>query len=105
MIGSVYRYLTGDEPSGGARIIGDAVFGGPIGFGVSVVSTALLDDDQGHDLGERMLAKVFGPRDGDANPTATAVASPRTSASPSSATAAAPNDGQPRAPPRIPAAR
>ncbi len=60
VIGSVYRYLTGDEPSGGARIVGDALYGGPIGFGVGVVST-LLTDPQGHDLGERALASVFGP--------------------------------------------
>lgn len=60
IVGSVYRYLTGDEPSGGARIAGDALYGGPIGFAVGVVSTLLLDKN-GHDLGERTLAKVFGP--------------------------------------------
>jgi len=63
IIGSIYRYLTGDEPSGGARIVGDALYGGPIGFGVSVVSTLLLDSD-GRDLGEQTLAAVFGPRGG-----------------------------------------
>jgi hypothetical protein len=73
VIGSVYRYLSGDEPSGGARIIGDTLYGGPIGFGVSVVSTAMLTDSNDHDVGERMLADVFGPRDGSA-PAATAVA-------------------------------
>jgi hypothetical protein len=65
VVGSIYRYLTGDEPAGGTRIIGDALYGGPIGFGVSVVSTALLTDASGHDLGERLLAAVFGSRDGD----------------------------------------
>ncbi len=64
VIGSVYRYLTGDEPSGGARIIGDAIFGGPIGFGTGVVS-AMLTDSKGHDLGERALAAVFGPPSSD----------------------------------------
>jgi hypothetical protein len=62
IIGSVYRYLTGDEPSGGARIVGDSIYGGPIGFGISVVSTAFLTDAKGEDLGERLLADVFGPR-------------------------------------------
>jgi hypothetical protein len=62
VVGSIYRYLTGDEPSGGARIIGDTIFGGPIGFGVGVVGAALTDS-KGHDLGERALAAVFGPRD------------------------------------------
>lgn len=64
VVGSVYRYLTGDEPSGGARIVGDSIYGGPIGFGVSVVSTAFLTNSKGQDLGERVLADVFGPRDG-----------------------------------------
>lgn len=74
VIGSIYRYLTGDEPSGGARIVGDAIYGGPIGFGVGVVSTMLTDGD-GRDLGERALASVFGPRGGDSSsPTALAQA-------------------------------
>lgn len=60
IVGSIYRYLTGDEPSGGARIVGDAIYGGPIGFGVGVVTT-MLTDRQGEDLGEQMLASVFGP--------------------------------------------
>ena len=69
VIGSVYRYLTGDEPAAGTRVIGDALYGGPIGFGVSVVSTALLTDSGGHDLGERLLADVFGARDHGDSPT------------------------------------
>src|SRR5690348_17165865 len=32
IVGSIYRYLTGDEPAAGTRIIGDALYGGPIGF-------------------------------------------------------------------------
>jgi hypothetical protein len=65
VIGSIYRYLTGDEPSVGTRVIGDALYGGPIGFGVSVVSNALLTNESGQDLGERLLADVFGPHDHD----------------------------------------
>jgi hypothetical protein len=63
VIGSIYRYLTGDEPSVGTRVIGDALYGGPIGFGVSVVTNALLTNESGQDLGERLLANVFGSRD------------------------------------------
>jgi len=73
VIGSLYRYLTGDEPSGGARIVGDAIYGGPIGFGVGVVS-AMLTDGDGRDLGERVLASVFGQRGDSASPTAVAQA-------------------------------
>jgi hypothetical protein len=73
VIGSIYRYLTGDEPSGGARIVGDAIYGGPIGFGVGVVSTMLTDGD-GRDMGERVLASVFGARGDGASATAVAQA-------------------------------
>ncbi len=77
VIGSIYRYLTGDEPSGGARIVGDALYGGPIGFGVGVVSTLLTDQD-GRDVGERVLAGVFGPsgHEPSNNNTAVAAATP-----------------------------
>jgi hypothetical protein len=84
IIGSIYRYLTGDEPSGGSRIIGDAIYGGPIGFGVSVATTILFNDSEGHDLGERVLAKVFGPRDEAPDGTATAVATNAAPAAPGS---------------------
>jgi hypothetical protein len=67
VVGSIYRYLTGDEPAVGTRIIGDALYGGPIGFGVSVASNALLTNSDGKDLGERMLADVFGSRDHDSD--------------------------------------
>jgi hypothetical protein len=75
IIGSVYRYLTGDEPSGGARIVGDTIYGGPIGFGVGVVSTLLTDSD-GRDLGEKALAAVFGPSSAEATAVAKGNAQP-----------------------------
>ena len=84
IIGSIYRYLTGDEPSGGARIIGDTIYGGPIGFGVSVVSTALFTDQHG-DLGEKALAAMFGPRDD--SPT---LGTPAIAAAPPASTSSAP---------------
>jgi len=59
IIGSVYRWLTGDRPGAVAQIAGDALYGGPIGAAVGFVSTA-LEDNSGRDLGERVLATVFG---------------------------------------------
>jgi hypothetical protein len=69
VVGSIYRYVTGDEPSVGTRIIGDGLYGGPIGLGASVASNALLTNADGKDLGERLLADVFGSHDSDATPT------------------------------------
>lgn len=64
IIGSVYRYLTGDEPSGGDRIAGDALYGGPIGLGLGLLS-AITTNSKGQDLGEQVLADVFGPSDSE----------------------------------------
>lgn len=100
LIGSVYRYLTGDEPSGGARIAGDTLYGGPIGFGVSIVSTMLLDK-QGHDLGERTLAAVFGPRDGGSDSAVMTAAAADTK---SASTQPAANNAGAAAPPPSPIA-
>jgi hypothetical protein len=83
IIGSVYRYLTGDRPGEAAQLAGDALYGGPIGVGISVASAA-TEDDQGHDLGERALIAVFGSHDGGS---ATAVAS---AAHPAASQAASP---------------
>jgi hypothetical protein len=105
VVGSVYRYLTGDEPAMGTRIIGDALYGGPIGFGVSVASNALLTSSDGKDLGERMLADVFGSRDHDSDATvgtpqvATAKGQPANPApTPEWMLSAGTPDGQPRTP-------
>ena len=105
VIGSIYRYLTGDEPAVGTRIIGDALYGGPIGFGVSVASNALLTSSDGKDLGERVLADVFGSRDHDSSTTlgtpqvAGAANQPATPAPmPEWMLTAGTPDGQPRTP-------
>ena len=62
VIGSLYRWITGDEPGAMSRIVGDTLYGGPIGFGVSALSV-ISEDAQGHDLGEQVLAAAFGPFD------------------------------------------
>jgi hypothetical protein len=62
VIGSIYRWLTGDRPGEAAQIAGDALYGGPIGVAVSLAGAA-LEDKQGRDLGERALAALFGSGD------------------------------------------
>ena len=59
MIGTVYRYLTGDTIGAIPRIIGDTLYGGPIGF-VSGLVDAALKKDSGKDMGETMIAAVTG---------------------------------------------
>jgi hypothetical protein len=60
LVSTVYRYLTGDEIGAVPRIIGDSLFGGPIGFIAGLVG-ASLKQESGKDIGEHMLAMVSGP--------------------------------------------
>ncbi|HUB95431.1 MAG TPA: hypothetical protein VL993_05915 [Stellaceae bacterium] len=77
IIGSIYRWATGDRPGEAAQIAGDALYGGPIGVGAGLVS-AMFEDSSGRDLGERAMVAMFGPgKDGPAVASAPA-ASPAT---------------------------
>jgi len=110
IISSIYRYLTGDRPGEAAQIAGDALYGGPIGVALSLAG-AVTEDAQGHGLGERALAAVFGS---GAKETAVASAAPTPAApaaaaqpSPSppkqlAAAIAAANPAAPTAPARAP---
>jgi hypothetical protein len=93
VIGTVYRWLTGDEPGNVARVIGDGIYGGPIGLGTSLVNVA-LENKQGQDLGEQALTMLFGPGNGEPT-TAVAAATP----TPAPAAAPAANTAPPPAPP------
>jgi hypothetical protein len=86
VIGSIYRWATGDRPGEAAQIAGDALYGGPIGVGVGLVSAA-LEDSQGRDLGERVLVAAFGP--GHDGGTAAAQAAPQPTAQAAGAAPAA----------------
>lgn len=54
-ISSLYREITGDELSPGARMIGGTIFGGGIGLAASFINSA-IEDATGHDIGAHMLA-------------------------------------------------
>ena len=73
VISSLYRWITGDRPGEAAQVAGDALYGGPIGVAFSLVG-AMLQDKDGHDAGERVLAALFDKDKGD-QPTAVADAS------------------------------
>lgn len=57
IISTIYRALTGDEISPGARIAGGALFGGPIGAGIAIVNAA-VEASTGDDIGEIVLAAL-----------------------------------------------
>jgi hypothetical protein len=66
VIGTIYRAVTGDEISLGARIVGGALYGGPVGV-MGEAALAAADQAVGGDAGGKFLAFVgdlFGG-DGD----------------------------------------
>lgn len=90
VISTIYREATGDEIAPGARIVGGALFGGPVGLAVAIANTA-VEEASGKDIGEIALAAVglddtFGPGDAPDVPTDTmlAAAEPTTPAAASS---------------------
>ncbi len=59
VVSQIYRALSGDEISSFAKVAGDALFGGPIGFVVGIVN-AIFEDETGKSAGETMLASLLG---------------------------------------------
>ncbi len=57
LVSSIYRSVTGDQITGPARIIGDTLFGGPIGF-VASLANAVVEEVSGRDLGANALAAL-----------------------------------------------
>jgi hypothetical protein len=59
IISTIYRYVTGDDIGAVPRIVGDTLYGGPIGFITGVVG-ATLKQESGEDAGEHMIAMITG---------------------------------------------
>ena len=59
IIGTIYRALTGDAIEGPARILGGALYGGPVGLAFGVFD-AIVEDASGKDVGGHVYSSVFG---------------------------------------------
>jgi hypothetical protein len=60
VVSTIYRSLTGDESSPFSRVVGGALFGGPIGVVASVIDV-LIKEDTGKDIGQHTMAAMgFG---------------------------------------------
>ncbi|HWK46842.1 MAG TPA: hypothetical protein VNT30_19135 [Stellaceae bacterium] len=59
IIGSIYRAITGDTIGNVARVLGDTLYGGPIGLVTSLINVALVEGT-GKDLGENAIAMLRG---------------------------------------------
>lgn len=58
-VNMAYRAVTGDQMEAPARILGGMLYGGPAGF-VSAIANSLLEEGTGRDMGETVIAQVFG---------------------------------------------
>jgi hypothetical protein len=56
-VSSLYRQITGDELGAAPRVLGGALFGGPIGAGAALAN-AVVEGQTGKDLGEHAIAWV-----------------------------------------------
>jgi len=70
VVSTLYRWITGDSIGAVPRMIGDALYGGPIGFVTGLVN-AVVKQESGKDVGEQVIALLGG----DAS---TPVADPKT---------------------------
>ncbi len=59
ILSGLYRKLTGDEISPGARLIGGSIFGGPIGF-AAALANVVVEDASGNDIGGHVFAMFDG---------------------------------------------
>ena len=66
VISTVYRWITGDTIGNIPRIVGDAIYGGIPGF-VSGLFGVLIKEETGKDVGEHVVATLFG--DSQSGPT------------------------------------
>jgi hypothetical protein len=63
LVSTLYRWITGDEPGNVASIVGDTLYGGPIGLGVGLF-TAAFKAETGQDPGEMVASAITGEDDG-----------------------------------------
>jgi hypothetical protein len=59
VVSTLYRQMTGDEIRGSGRLIGGAIFGGPLGAGSALVNL-VVEQETGRDLTETALAFMTG---------------------------------------------
>jgi hypothetical protein len=59
IIGTIYRWLTGDEISPVSSLAGGFLFGGPIGLAASAVNV-IVDQATGDDIGGNVMTAMFG---------------------------------------------
>ncbi len=57
IVSTIYRHLTGDTIQPAARVIGDILYGGPLG-GMASIANAVIEQAQGKDIGDQIMASL-----------------------------------------------
>ncbi|MDX2074175.1 MAG: hypothetical protein SFX19_07425 [Alphaproteobacteria bacterium] len=58
-VSTIYRELTGDTISTGAKIVGNTLFGGPVGL-LASIANSIIEDETGKDVGQNLFAAATG---------------------------------------------
>ncbi len=96
VVSSIYRAITGDEISPGARLVGGALFGGPMGLAGAYVS-GVVEDATDTSIGEIVVA-AFSRDDNDVQTEQLAAIAPVAGSAPVSAQCTTENVPEPTSP-------
>ena len=66
-VGPIYRELSGDEMNGTARVLGGALYGGPVGLATGVAD-AVIHQETGQYMASHVMTAMLGDGAGQANP-------------------------------------
>jgi hypothetical protein len=95
-ISTVYRWITGDSIGNIPRIVGDALYGGIPGF-ISGLFGVLLKEETGKDVGEHVVATLFGGSGSEPAPPSQSAQEPGLPIEAAAAPGAIPADASPAA--------
>lgn len=73
IVSSIYRELTGDTINPAARVVGGALFGGPIGAILGGINAVVASENNGKDIGELAMNKAGFGKGADEKETASTV--------------------------------
>ncbi len=76
VVSTLYRSMSGDEISPFSKIVGGALFGGPIGIAASAIDV-LIKEDSGKDVGEHAMAAMGFGSDQPASPAPVVAEAPK----------------------------
>jgi hypothetical protein len=87
VVSNIYRWITGDTIKPAARVVGGALYGGPIGL-VTAALNAIVEEVKGSDIGGQLIAMLAPDRKSAPAPAEAALAEAEQHATPTEGSAA-----------------